>query len=348
MTTLLKANTSTRSRTAQNMVDPYGRHVTYLRLSVTDRCDLRCTYCMAETMTFLPKRDLLSLEELDALASAFIEKGVTKLRITGGEPLVRKDVMGLFEGLSRHLRSGALHELTLTTNATRLEHFADDLRKIGVRRINVSLDSLDRDVFTEITRRQVFDNVMRGVDAALEAGLKVKINTVALKKANAADLPHMIEWAHARGMDFTMIEAMPMGEIDENRFDQYVPLSQVRATIEERYTLSPDPHQTGGPARYMRVAETGGRVGFITPLSANFCDGCNRVRVTCTGRLYMCLGQEDAADLRGVMRNNPGDVTALHHAIDEAMTRKPKGHDFVIDSKQSRPASPRHMSVTGG
>ena len=346
----LTASTAPRTDTPSKpgMIDPFGRHISYLRLSVTDRCDLRCAYCMSERMTFLPKSDLLSLEELDALATAFISRGVDKLRLTGGEPLVRRGVITLIERLSRHLATGALRELTLTTNATRLGQFAKALRDAGVERVNVSLDSLDPDIFARITRRAVFSDVMAGIDAAQAAGLRVKINTVALKRDNAGALADMIAWAHGRGMDMTLIEAMPMGEIDEDRVDQYAPLSDVRADLEKHWTLTPETHRTGGPARYVRVAETGGRLGFITPLSGNFCDGCNRMRVTCTGRLFMCLGQEDAADLRAVTRAAPDDHAALDAAIDEALTRKPRGHDFVIDQRGAGPASPRHMSVTGG
>lgn len=303
---------------------------------------------MAENMTFLPKRDLLSFEELDRLASAFITKGVRKLRITGGEPLVRKDILSLIDALSRHLRAGALEELTLTTNGTQLAPSADRLARAGVRRVNVSIDSLDPDVFSRITRRGRLSQVLEGLDAAQDAGLSVKINTVALKHDNLSDLPDMIAWAHARGMDFTVIEAMPMGEIEDDRYDQYTPLTDVRRDLERRWSLTDLPDQTGGPARYVRVEETGGRLGFITPLSHNFCEACNRVRLTCTGKLYMCLGQEDAADLRAVLRAHPSDDAPLMAAIDEAITRKPKGHDFVIDRRGAAPAVPRHMSVTGG
>jgi len=330
------------------LIDPYMRAITYLRLSVTDRCDLRCAYCMAERMTFLPKREVLSLEELDRLAAAFIDLGVRKLRLTGGEPLVRKDVMDLVESLSRHLKSGALDELTLTTNATHLAQHAERLAAAGVARVNVSIDSLDRETYARITRRDALDKALAGVEAALAAGLKVKANAVALKSDNLHELPAMIEWAHGKGMDFTVIEAMPMGEIDQDRYDQYVPLSEVRARLEERWTLTPLAFRTGGPSRYVRVEETGGRLGFITPLSHNFCEACNRVRVTCTGRLFLCLGQEDDKDLRAVMRKKPGDDAALKEAIAEAVSRKPKGHDFAIERRGEAPASPRHMSVTGG
>ncbi len=329
-----------------NLVDPFGRHVTYLRVSVTDRCDLRCVYCMAEEMTFLPKRDLLSLEELDRVCSAFVRKGVRRLRITGGEPLVRRDIMSLFRSLSRHLEAGSLDELTLTTNGTLLSRYASELAECGVRRINVSLDSLDPDRFRRITRRGDLGQVMRGIDAAQSAGMKVKINAVALKGVNEDEIEPMVAWAHGRGMDLTFIEVMPLGDIEPERIEQFMPLSVVRERIARSYTLTDTSERTGGPARYVRVAETGGRIGFITPLTHNFCESCNRVRLTCTGQLFMCLGQEDAADLRAAMRGSEGD-DRLDAAIDEAISRKPKGHDFVIE-RQARPAVPRHMSVTGG
>lgn len=330
------------------MIDPFGRSVTYLRLSVTDRCDLRCTYCMAEKMTFLPKKDLLTLEELDRLATAFIDKGIRKLRITGGEPLVRRDVMSFIEAMSRHLASGQLEELTLTTNGTLLSQFAPRLAQAGVRRLNVSIDSLDPDTYARITRGGSLAKVLDGIKAAVAEGMRVKINAVALKQDNADELASMVEWAHANDHDITIIEAMPMGDISADRFDQYLPLSIVEDGLGSRWTLSPLAHRTGGPARYVRVEETGGQLGFITPLTHNFCEGCNRVRLTCTGQLYMCLGQEDKADLRAVMRDNPQSDEALVAAIDEAISRKPKGHDFVIDRPGSAPAVPRHMSVTGG
>jgi cyclic pyranopterin phosphate synthase len=329
------------------MIDPFGRHITYLRVSVTDRCDFRCTYCMAEDMTFLPKRDLLSLEELDRLCTVFIEKGVKKLRLTGGEPLVRKNIMHLVRQLSRHLASGALDELTLTTNGSQLARHAAELADCGVKRINVSLDTLDKDKFRAITRWGDLDKVMAGIDAAQAAGLKVKLNAVALKGFNEAELPDMLVWAHGRGMDLTVIETMPMGEIDADRTDQYLPLSVLRASLEQRFTLVDIPYRTGGPARYVEVKETGGRLGFITPLTHNFCESCNRVRITCTGTLYMCLGQNDAADLRAPLRASEGNEL-LANAIDEAIGRKPKGHDFIIDRRTKRPAVARHMSVTGG
>jgi cyclic pyranopterin phosphate synthase len=337
-----------RSRSREeSLVDPFGRAITYLRVSVTDRCDFRCVYCMSEHMSFLPKVDLLTLEELDRLCSAFIARGVRKLRLTGGEPLVRRGIMTLFGSLSRHIGSGALDELTLTTNGSQLPKFASELASLGVRRINVSLDTLDPDKFRAITRWGEFDKVLAGIDAALAAGLKVKINAVALKGVNEDEFPALIEWAHGRGMDLTLIEVMPLGDVGEGRLDQYLPLSIVRARLGDRFTLADIDYRTGGPARYVRVAETGGRLGFITPLTHNFCESCNRVRVTCTGTLYMCLGQEDAADLRTPLRASRGNEL-LHASIEEAIARKPKGHDFVIDRRHRRPALSRHMSVTGG
>jgi GTP 3',8-cyclase len=329
------------------LIDPFARAITYLRVSVTDRCDFRCVYCMSEHMTFLPKAELLSLEELDRLCSAFISKGVTKLRLTGGEPLVRRGIMTLISSLSRHLDSGALKELTLTTNGSQLTKYATELKTCGVERINVSLDTLDADKFRAITRWGDLGNVLAGIDAAQTAGLKVKINTVALKGVNEDEIAGLLAWAHGRGMDLTVIEVMPLGDIDEQRLDQYLPLSMVRARLAERYTLEDIDYRTGGPARYVRVKETGGRLGFITPLTHNFCESCNRVRITCTGTLYMCLGQEDAADLRGPLRASEND-DLVYAAIDEAISRKPKGHDFMIDRRHQRPALSRHMSVTGG
>jgi cyclic pyranopterin phosphate synthase len=329
------------------LVDPFERAITYLRVSVTDRCDFRCVYCMAENMSFLPKRDLLSLEELDRLCSAFIARGVRKLRLTGGEPLVRRGIMTLFESLSRHLQSGTLDELTLTTNGSQLTKYAADLKACGVERINVSLDTLDADKFRAITRWGELDKVLAGIHAAQAAGLKVKINAVALRGVNEDELPHLLEWAHGRGMDLTLIEVMPLGDVGEARLDQYLPLSLVRAQLAERFTLEEIDYRTGGPARYARVRETGGRLGFITPLTHNFCESCNRVRLTCTGTLYMCLGQDDAADLRAPLRMSEGN-DLLNAAIDSAIARKPKGHDFVIDRRSRRPALSRHMSVTGG
>jgi GTP 3',8-cyclase len=329
------------------MVDPFGRHVTYLRVSVTDRCDFRCVYCMAEDMTFLPKADLLTLEELDRLSSAFIAKGVRKLRLTGGEPLVRKNIMWLFHALSRHLATGALDELTVTTNGSQLARFADEVAAAGVRRINVSLDTRDAQKFRSITRWGDIEKVMSGIRAAQKAGLQIKINMVALKGVNEGEIEEMLRWCHGEGMDLTLIETMPLGDIDGDRTDQYLPLSVVRARLMERLTLEDIPYRTGGPARYVRVGETGGRLGFITPLTHNFCESCNRVRVTCTGTLYMCLGQNDAADLRAPLRASASD-DLLFAAIDEAIARKPKGHDFVIDRRAQKPAVARHMSLTGG
>jgi len=329
------------------MVDPFGRTIRYLRVSVTDRCDLRCFYCMSEDMTFLPKADLLTLEELDRLCSAFIAKGVRKLRLTGGEPLVRRNVMSLVRSLSRHLDSGALNELTLTTNGSLLEKFAAELKDCGVQRINVSLDTLETAKFREITRWGDLDKVLRGIEAARAVGLKVKINAVALKNMNEDEIPSLMEWAHGKDMDLTLIEVMPMGDIGEGRIDQYLPLSLLRARLATRYTLTDLPDDTGGPARYVRVSETGGRLGFITPMTHNFCESCNRVRITCTGTLHTCLGQEDASDLRKPLRASP-DNELLSATIDRAIGLKPKGHDFIIDRRHSRPSVSRHMSVTGG
>ena len=329
------------------LIDPFARAITYLRVSVTDRCDFRCVYCMSENMSFLPKADLLSLEELDRLCSAFIAKGVRKLRLTGGEPLVRRGIMTLFSSLSRHLKTGGLDELTLTTNGSQLAKYAAELKGLGVERINVSLDTLDPDKFRAITRWGDLKQVLAGIDTAQAAGLKVKINAVALKGVNEDEMPALVEWAHGRGMDLTLIEVMPLGDIGEGRLEQYLPLSMVRARLSERFALEDIDYRTGGPARYARVKETGGRLGFITPMTHNFCESCNRVRITCTGTLYMCLGQEDAADLRAPLRASEGNEL-LYRAIDEAIRRKPKGHDFVIDRRHKRPALHRHMSVTGG
>ncbi|VAW11899.1 Cyclic pyranopterin phosphate synthase (MoaA) [hydrothermal vent metagenome] len=329
------------------MVDPFGRQVSYLRVSVTDRCDFRCVYCMSENMTFLPRKDLLSLEELDRMCTAFIEKGVRKLRLTGGEPLVRKNIMELIRELSRHLRTGALDELTLTTNGSQLTRFAAELADCGVARVNVSIDTLDADRFHAITRWGELGQVMEGLKAAKTAGLAIKINAVALRGVNEHEIPQMMEWCHDRGYDFTLIETMPLGEIEGDRLDQYLPLSQVRNALEARYTLEDIPYKTGGPARYVSVRETGGRLGFITPLSHNFCESCNRVRLTCTGTMYMCLGQDDAADLRAPLRASEGNEL-LNAAIDEAIGRKPQGHDFIIDRKSPVQTVSRHMSVTGG
>ena len=330
------------------LIDPFGRAVTYLRVSVTDRCDFRCVYCMVEDMTFLPKAEILTLEELDRVASAFVRLGVRKLRLTGGEPLVRRNIMSLFRSLARHLGTGALDELTLTTNGSQLPRFADELADLGVKRINVSLDTLDADKFAAITRWGKYDKVMAGLAAAKAAGLRIKINTVALKGVNDEEFDDLVAWCGDEGFDLTFIEVMPLGEIGEGaRLDQYLPLSLVRARLRETWTLEDIDYKTGGPARYVRVKETGGRIGFITPMTHNFCEGCNRVRLTCTGTLYMCLGQEDAADLRAPVRSSESDEP-LNAAIHEAIARKPKGHDFIIDRRSHQPAVGRHMSVTGG
>ena len=331
------------------LIDPFARAITYLRVSVTDRCDFRCVYCMAEHMDFLPKAELLSLEELDRLCSAFVALGVRKLRITGGEPLVRRGILGFFRAMARHLDSGALDELTLTTNGSQLRRFARDLADCGVRRVNVSLDTLDAGRFKAITRRDQFAQVLDGIDAASEAGLRVKINTVALKGVNDDEIHELVAWCGARGHDLTFIEVMPMGDLgNEDRLDQYYSLSALRADLARRWTLTDTSERTGGPARYVRVGETGGRVGFITPLTHNFCESCNRVRVTCTGQLYMCLGQEDDADLRAVLRAHPGDDAALAGAIRAAIARKPKGHDFDYSRQRVEGQVSRHMSHTGG
>jgi len=331
-----------------DMIDPFGRKITYLRVSVTDRCDFRCIYCMAEEMTFLPKAELLTLEELDRVCSAFIQLGVKKLRLTGGEPLVRRGIMTLFRSLGRHLTTGALEELTLTTNGSQLARYAGDLREAGVRRVNVSLDTLDPVKFTAITRRGQLGVVLDGLSAAKTAGLAVKINTVALRGVNDDEFDRLVSWCGDQGFDLVFIEVMPMGDIGgENRLEQYLPLSMVRARLERHWTLDDTDYRTGGPARYVSVRETGRRIGFITPLTHNFCESCNRVRLTCTGTLYMCLGQEDAADLRTPLRQSEGDE-ALVAAIGEAIGRKPRGHDFIIDRRHNRPAVARHMSVTGG
>jgi len=329
------------------MIDPFGRGIDYLRVSVTDRCDFRCVYCMAENMTFLPKKDLLTLEELDRLCSAFIDKGVRKLRLTGGEPLVRKDVMTLFRSLSRHLDAGTLDELTVTTNGSQLAKYATELAALGVKRINVSLDTLNPTLFRTITRWGDLNDVLGGIDAALTAGIHVKINAVALKGVNEAEIEDLIIWAHGKGMDISFIEVMPLGDIEPSRLDQYLPLSMVRARLMDRWTLAESDHRTGGPARYVTVNETGGRIGFITPMTHNFCESCNRVRITCTGTLFMCLGQEDAADLRAPLRASEAN-DQLYAAIDRAIARKPKGHDFIIDRRTKRPSVTRHMSMTGG
>jgi cyclic pyranopterin phosphate synthase len=330
------------------MIDPFGRHISYLRVSVTDRCDFRCVYCMAEDMTFLPKAELLTLEEMDRLCSAFVRRGVRKLRLTGGEPLVRKNVMSLVRSLSRHLSTGDLDELTLTTNGSQLGKHAAELAACGVKRVNVSIDTLDAEKFTAITRWGKLGPVLDGIKAANAAGIKVKVNTVALKGVNDDEVFDIIDWCGREGHDLTFIEVMPMGDIGgENRLDQYLPISLLRARIKTRYTLEESDYRTGGPARYVRLAETGQRIGFITPLTHNFCESCNRVRLTCTGMLYMCLGQDDSADLRAPLRASADD-TLLMQAMDEAIARKPKGHDFIIDRRHQGPAVGRHMSVTGG
>ena len=330
------------------MIDPFGRHISYLRVSVTDRCDFRCVYCMAEDMTFLPKAEILTLEELDRLCSAFVRQGVKKLRLTGGEPLVRKNIMFLFRALARHLESGALQELTLTTNGSQLAKYARDLRGCGVERVNVSVDTLDPQKFAAITRWGKLDKVQEGLAAAKDAGLGIKINAVALKGVNEDEIDDLIAWCGREGFDLTLIEVMPMGDIGgEMRLDQYLPLSLVRARLAQKWTLDEIDYRTGGPARYVRVRETGGRLGFITPLTHNFCESCNRVRLTCTGTLYMCLGQDDAADLRAPLRASESDEL-LEAAMREAISRKPRGHDFIIDRRHTRPAVARHMSVTGG
>ena len=330
-----------------SLIDPFGRRVSYLRVSVTDRCNYRCTYCMAENMTFLPKSDLLTLEELDRVCSAFVTRGVDKIRLTGGEPLVRRGIMTLVNSLSRHLKSGALRELTLTTNGSQLVKYAEELAAAGVKRINVSVDTLDPKKFQEATRWGKLEDVLAGIAAAKAAGLQIKINAVALKSINDDEYDRLIAWCGDEGFDLTLIETMPMGEISIDRVDQYLPLSLVRAEIEKKWTLDDTDYQTGGPARYSVVRETGKRIGFITPLSHNFCESCNRVRLTCTGTLYMCLGQDDAADLRTPLRASESDGPLLD-AIDEAIGRKPKGHDFIIERRNARPAVARHMSVTGG
>ena len=329
------------------LVDPFGRAISYLRVSVTDRCDMRCIYCMSEDMNFLPKRELLTLEELDRLCTAFVSRGVRKLRITGGEPLVRRNILHLFHALGRHIESGALAEVTLTTNGSQLAHHAKELAEAGVRRVNVSLDTLDPAKYKAITRWGDHAQTMAGIDAAQAAGLSVKINMVALKGVNEDEIVPMLEWAHARGVDLTLIEVMPLGDIERGRADQFLPLNLVEARLKERFTFRETGYRTGGPARYVHVAETGGRLGFITPLTHNFCESCNRVRVTCTGTLYMCLGQEDAADLSAPLRASASDEL-LHEALDAAIARKPKGHDFIIDRDHTKPAVARHMSVTGG
>lgn len=327
------------------LIDPFGRAITYLRVSVTDRCDLRCIYCMSERMRFLPRTELLSIEELDRLCTAFIQRGVRRLRFTGGEPLVRKGFLDLLHSVRRHLGEG-LDEITVTTNGVQLAEFAAPLFAAGVRRVNVSVDSIDRETFARIARRDRLPQVLEGIEAAVATGLKVKINTVALKHDNAHEIPELVKWAHARGHDITLIETMPLGEIDEDRTDQFLSLTRVREDMQSYWRLTDLPDRTGGPARYVRVEETGGRLGFITPLTHNFCEGCSRVRLTCTGRLYLCLGHETSVDLRTPLRAG-GDDDAIQAAIDAAIALRPKGHDFQIE-RLSKPATGRHMSVTGG
>jgi cyclic pyranopterin phosphate synthase len=334
---------------APQLVDPFQRAITYLRVSVTDRCDFRCVYCMAEHMEFLPKKELLTLEELDRMCSAFVGLGVRKLRITGGEPLVRRNIIWFFERMGRHLQSGALDELTLTTNGSQLARFAKPLHDIGVRRVNVSLDTLDEQKFAKVTRWGRFGQVMDGIDAAVDTGLKIKINAVALKGVNCDEIHRMTEWCGERGFDLTFIEVMPMGDMgEEDRLDQYYSLKELRRDLEARWTLTDIPYRTGGPARYVEVGETSGKIGFITPLSHNFCESCNRVRLTCTGQLYMCLGQDDDADLRKPLRAHPTDDAPLIATIREAINRKPKGHDFDYSRQHVAGEVSRHMSVTGG
>jgi cyclic pyranopterin phosphate synthase len=331
----------------QPLVDGFGRQISYVRVSVTDRCDFRCVYCMAEHMTFLPTAEVLSLEELDRLCAAFVDRGVRKIRITGGEPLVRRDVMQLFRSLSRHLESGRLEEVTLTTNGSQLARYAGELYAAGVRRVNVSVDTLDPAKFRAVTRRGDLSQVIAGIEAAERAGLRIKINAVALRGINEDEIPEMLRWAHGRGYDLTLIETMPLGDVEGDRTEHYLPLSLVRARLAERFTLNELAMRTGGPARYFHVAETGGRLGLITPLTHNFCESCNRVRVTCTGMLYMCLGQDDSTDLRRALRSEEPEI-AVAEAIEEAIRRKPKGHDFLIERAGAAPALARHMSVTGG
>ena len=331
----------------QQLIDSFGREITYLRLSVTDRCDLRCTYCMAENMTFLPRKDLLSLEELGTLCESFIKRGIKKIRITGGEPLVRRDLMSFIHKLSKHRISGKLDEITLTTNGTLLSRYAKELKLCGVERINISLDTLDPIVFTKLTRRNALEAVLKGIDTALEAGIKVKINTVALKGVNDTEIPSLIEWAHNKSMDITLIEVMPLGDIDEDRVDQYIPLNAIRDNLEQRFTLNNVPLRTGGPARYAKIKETGGILGMITPLTNNFCASCNRVRVTCTGQIYTCLGHGHKLDLRAAIRGENSDAE-LERLLGVAMREKPEKHFFDISERGAKPTVARHMSVTGG
>ena len=334
------------SETANPLTDSFGRRVTYLRLSVTDRCDLRCQYCMSEKMQFLPKSDVLSYEEMLFLCEGFIRRGVNKIRISGGEPLVRKDIMRLMEGLGAHIGKGALEEVALTSNATQMPRHAEALKACGVERVNISLDTLDRDIFTRLTRRDALHLTLDGIEAAQAAGLKVKINTVALKNYNEAEIPALIDWAHGRGMDISIIETMPMGFVDEDRFDQYIPLLPLQEKLVAHFNMQPTDYTSGGPATYFRRPETGHRVGFITPLTQNFCANCNRVRVTCTGEIYTCLGQDGKMDLRPAIKSF--DEAHLQAALDAALIAKPKGHDFRIDEATQEPATARHMSVTGG
>ena len=330
------------------LIDPFNRAITYLRVSVTDRCDFRCVYCMSENMNFLPKADLLTLEELDKMCTAFISQGVEKLRITGGEPLVRRNIMEFFNSISRHLKTGALKELTLTTNGSQLHRFAEQLAEIGIKRINVSLDTLNEEKFSQITRWGRLVQVLKGIDAALAAGIKIKINTVALKDFNEDELEEIVKWCANRKMDLTFIEVMPMGDIgNENRLNQYWPLSDLRKRLTKTWTLKDTDEQTGGPARYVRVNETGQKIGFITPMTHNFCESCNRVRLTCTGELYQCLGQEDQVDLRKVLRKN-SEIEPLLEAIHNAISKKPKGHDFDYSRQSISGQMSRHMSHTGG
>lgn len=335
------------SPAASPVIDPFGRPITYLRVSVTDRCDLRCVYCMSEDMTFLPKAEVLSLEELERIGAAFIRLGTRKIRITGGEPLGRRNVMRLFRALGQRIGAGGLDELTVTTNGTQLTKYAAELADAGVRRVNVSLDTLRPEVFTAITRWGRIERTLEGIAAARAAGLHVKINAVALHGVNEDEIDDLVAWCGAQGHDLCLIETMPLGEVGADRVDQYLPLSLVRARLERRWTLLNSPYKTGGPARYVTVAETGRKLGFITPLTHNFCEGCNRVRLTCTGTLFLCLGQEDSADLRAVLRAGATDAE-LDQAIRDAIARKPRGHDFVIDRRNARPALARHMSATGG
>ncbi|MDC9823895.1 GTP 3',8-cyclase MoaA [Devosia sp. ZB163] len=343
--TLLEQPNLAPTGAGRPLVDRYGRQITYLRVSVTDRCDFRCVYCMSEHMTFLPRKDVLSFEEIDTIVNAFVARGVRKVRLTGGEPLVRRDIMELVGQIGGHIGHG-LEELTLTTNGSQLRRYADGLVRAGVRRLNVSLDTLDEKRFTEITRRGRIADVLDGIDAADAAGLRIKINMVAMRGFNEDEIEPMMHWAHGRGFGLTLIEGMPLGEVGIDRVDSYLPLKEMRDRLKARYTLEPTGHRTGGPARYDHVAETGGMIGFITPMSHNFCESCNRVRLTATGQLYLCLGQEDMVDLRAAIRE--GGPEALDEALDRAMLIKPKGHDFVLDREHTAPALSRHMSVTGG